>query len=395
MKMLKISSTLGAASIALCGALHAQVYWDINGTSAGATDTGDASGTWDIATTANWNPLADGTDAVTTYTDGDSVVFSAGTNTVTGTITVSGTPTTSSLTIEEGAYTFDGDLELGTAATYTVATGASATFTGVVKTNDNSSFVIDGTSTMNLNGYGKEITKTGSGTLTLVDSYNSDYRVVANEGLTVLARTTTKRLKSVTIGANGTLQLTTSEQLGNLTTNGIFIMDANLTDTIGELKGSGSFQAGDNTSLEITKGGSFSGDITGDLDLTINATNGFTLSDGSSVEFVIAGDGVNNSITGTSVLALDGLFEFDLTDADLTEGNSWLIVDVASLDETFGATFGIVDFTESDGIWTYDSNALLQFSEAAGYLSMVPEPSSYALLAGCFGLALVMFKRRK
>jgi hypothetical protein len=393
MKMLKTPLTVGAA-IVLCSTAHAQVYWDINGTVTGATDGTDASGTWDLATTSNWNTASDGTGTVTTFTDGDAVVFSAGSTTATATITISGSPYTSSLTIEEGDYIFDGNLSLGT--DYTVSSGASATFNDFVTLTENpTSFVIDGDSTMNIVGGGKYITKTGTGTLTLTDSNNSDYGINANEGLTVIARTTTKQLKSVTVGSSGTLQLSSSEQLSYLTVNGTFIMDDNVTDTLNQLSGSGLIQAGENTSLSITsKDSSFSGTITGDLDLNLTVSS-FSLSDGSSMEFVISGDGDSNSITGTSTLSLAGEFTFDLTEADLTEGNSWLIVDVASLDETYSSTFSILDFTESDGIWTYDYNALLQFSEATGYLTVVPEPSTYALLAGCFGMAFVMVRRRQ
>lgn len=398
MNMLKKLSTVSAASIAICGVLHAQVYWDINGTNAGATDSTDASGTWDIATTSNWNTASDGTAAVTTFTDTDSVVFSAGNNVAIATITATGTPTATNLTIEEGTYTFDGNLKLGAAATYTVSSGASATFNDAVSLTDNSDFVIEGTSSMKLSGAGKTFTKTGSGTLTLTDSANSDYAINVNEGLVVINRTATKQLKSIVVGASGTLQLSTSDQLNPLTVNGLFIVDEGVSDSLGQLYGAGSIQAGDNTSLNIDKG-NFSGDISGDLDISISKANGFSFNDGSSVEFVIGANGVSNSITSgdanMSELNLNGELTFDLTGADMTEGNSWLIVDVDGLTVAYGATFSVTDFTESDGIWTYDSNSLLQFSEATGYLTVVPESSTYALLAGCLGLTFVMLRRRK
>lgn len=289
-------------------------------------------------------------------------------------------------------------MKLGNSATYTVSTGASATFNDAVSLTDNADFVIEGTSSMKLSGAGKTFTKTGSGTLTLTDSANSDYAINVNEGSVVINRTATKQLKSIVVGASGTLQLSISDQLNPLTVNGLFIMDTGVSDSLRQLYGTGSIQAGDNTSLNINKG-NFSGDISGDVDISISKTNGFTFNDGSSVEFIIGADGVSNSISSgdanMSELNLNGELTFDLTGADLTEGNSWLIVEVAGLTVSYGATFSVAGFSELDGTWTHDSNALLQFSETTGYLTVVPESSSYALLAGCLGLTFVMLRRRK
>ncbi|MGE9291276.1 MAG: hypothetical protein ACQKBT_09815, partial [Puniceicoccales bacterium] len=217
------------AATAFTSAQGADLYWN-------AGDGSDASGTWDIGTTANWNTASDGTGSASSFTDSDSVIFSATSVANSGTITVSGAPTATDLTIlENGNYTFDGDLGLGTAATYTVSSGATATFNDIVTVNDNSTFNIEGNSTMNLNGRGKTITKTGSGTLTLTDANSSDYAINANEGLIVVARTTTKQLKTVNIGASGTLQLSTSDQLNPLTVDGTFIMDDGISDSLGQL----------------------------------------------------------------------------------------------------------------------------------------------------------------
>lgn len=55
---------------------QADVYWDINGSTPG---TGAApSGAWDL-TTANWSASADGDVATTTWTDGETAIFTAGT----------------------------------------------------------------------------------------------------------------------------------------------------------------------------------------------------------------------------------------------------------------------------------------------------------------------------
>ena len=62
---MKYSITLLATCIVYALGLsraQAQLYWDINGTNAGASDSGDASGTWN-STNLHWNTAADGMSA--------------------------------------------------------------------------------------------------------------------------------------------------------------------------------------------------------------------------------------------------------------------------------------------------------------------------------------------
>src|SRR5688572_23520187 len=103
-----------AAAFAAFGSVQsagaAEVYWDVNGTTAGAsgdgiTPTDMAAGTWDTAT-ANWNPVADGTGTTATWVDNDVPVFSAGTN-ATGAyvIDVTANHSVSGMTFEEGGTT--------------------------------------------------------------------------------------------------------------------------------------------------------------------------------------------------------------------------------------------------------------------------------------------------
>lgn len=132
--------------------------------------------------------------------------------------------------------------------------------------------------------------------------------------------------------------------------------------------------------------------------------NGGTISllDDARLTFYIGANGVNNRITfnttpGGTVL-LNGDFDFDLTGADLTHGNSWNIVDVANLNETFGATFSVIGFTEIADVWTKTSGPYTwTFTEATGLLELavIPEPSAAALaLLGGVGFLLVRSRRR-
>ena len=141
-------------------------------------------------------------------------------------------------------------------------------------------------------------------------------------------------------------------------------------------------------SKTLTLGGTST--YTGDTTITAGA---FELASGGSMSFLIGADGMYNQIldTGATAITLDGLFVFDTAGASDVFGDSWTIV-MSDL-ETYGTNFDVTDFTEgAEGIWT---SGIYQFSELTGDLSVIPEPGTYALLAGCFALASVMIRRRR
>jgi len=94
--------------LTLTPALHAaDLYWDVNNDT---VDSGNAGGTWDTATTANWSTLADGTAVTGTFQDGDAAIFSAGADgTGSWTVNVSGSVQPASITFKEnGTKTLSG-----------------------------------------------------------------------------------------------------------------------------------------------------------------------------------------------------------------------------------------------------------------------------------------------
>ena len=117
-----------------------------------------------------------------------------------------------------------------------------------------------------------------------------------------------------------------------------------------------------------------------------------TFVDDSIMNFIIGANGVNNSISGTGILTLNGDFNFDLTAAGVNLGDSWVVASATS--QTFGSTFTVAGFYDNGGdIWYKTYNAVVyEFSESTGTLSVVPEPATLVLL-GLGSLALL--RRRK
>ena len=102
--------------------------------------------------------------------------------------------------------------------------------------------------------------------------------------------------------------------------------------------------------------------------ITVNGL--ITAAAGSSLKFAIGASGVNNSISGTGTAAFNGEFNIDLSGASSTPGDSWTLVNAATLTESFGATFTIPGFIESNNVWLSETGTYA-FSEATGVLSVV------------------------
>jgi len=103
----------------------ANLYWDIDGTTAGGSGTTAATGTWN-ATNANWSTSLDGNVTTAAWTAGETAVFSAGSD-VTGssTITISGNQTAAGIVVEEGTVSLAGNAVVIGGGTITVNSGAT------------------------------------------------------------------------------------------------------------------------------------------------------------------------------------------------------------------------------------------------------------------------------
>ena len=101
---------------------------------------------------------------------------------------------------------------------------------------------------------------------------------------------------------------------------------------------------------------------------TVN-TGTILLADNAGLKFVIGANGVNNKVTGLGTAIINGDFTVDLTGANLTNGNSWTLVDTST--KVFGSTFTLDGFTESADVHTkVVGNQTWTFTESTGTLTL-------------------------
>jgi hypothetical protein len=384
--------------------MAAQIYWDTNGSISGAG--ANADGTWDD-TTQNWTTSSAGTISTIAYPGNRDVVFAAGNDLIRANVFVSTSQEISGLTFEDGAVTLSGAQLISDSDLIhiSVADGASATLNNIGVFSAN--FDVQGSGTLHVSAItgGSDMIKSGSGTATF---YRLDARLTVAEGAAIFTGANAAKLKNAVVNSGASLILQGEAFDGfkrNLTVDagGVVEFAAGLTQTISQLDGSGSIVGGDGAVIKVggdNKSATFDGRIAGGMDVYSIGSGSFTLSDNSTFEIVVKGNGVSNSLQGDGVNStttqLNGEFIFDLSEADLSVGNSWLIVDVGALDETYGDTFKISNFRESvEGVWVSDANGLLQFSESTGYLAVIPEPSAGTMLFIGLSFLIACVKRRK
>jgi autotransporter-associated beta strand protein len=211
---------------------------------------------------------------------------------------------------------------------------------------------------------------------------------------------------TVASGAIGTLVIGTGVDTGNF--NSTFTGDIAVNNALTIL-------AQSSTGYDLRFNGALSGDgditktgaglwrvsnanntWTGNLDIQ---TGGFELANTGRLNFVLGDSGATNSITGAGSADFSGVFVID--DSAITTDGSWQLVDLTNLDAAFGASFTLRLLTETEtfadlgeGVYQFEN---WTFSSLTGVLttsSTVPEPSTFAALAGLGAIGLVAMRRR-
>ncbi len=137
----------------------------------------------------------------------------------------------------------------------------------------------------------------------------------------------------------------------------------------GVLSGNGSLVKTGSATQTLASSNTYSGNT------TVNAGT-LELAAGAQLKFVIGdSSGVNNRLSGMGMVILNGNFAIDTTaTAALTTG-TWTLVEVDSLTESFGPSFGVVGFTPNgDGVtWSrIELGKRWTFVTSTGVLSLTP-----------------------
>ncbi len=171
-------------------------------------------------------------------------------------------------------------------------------------------------------------------------------------------------------GADYSGNISISNGSGGLTTLA-FLTSANQI-LRGVISGTGSLHQGGSGTLTLTNANTYTGTT------TVNAGT-FVLASGGSLSFVIT-DTTNNKITGAGTANLNGTFNLNTSAVTVTSG-SWTLVNTTT--KSFGATFGLTDFTGPVGnIYTKTTaSQIWTFNKSTGVLAL----SSNAIITS-FGI---------
>jgi hypothetical protein len=168
------------------------------------------------------------------------------------------------------------------------------------------------------------------------------------------------------------------------------------------ISGSGTLYVADNGSGEASRTiyiNSGSNTYDGSISLlgSSDARCRLTFADDSLMNFTIGASGVNNKISGTGTLTLNGDFAIDLSGAGTNIGDSWTLASATA--QTFGDTFTVVGFTAINATeWDKVISPTLtyRFDESTGTLTaVVPEPATVILvLMGLVSLGIFWLRRK-
>ena len=316
----ELGSLLAAALVVIVfassSAFAANLYWDGNGTSAGAGTA--PAGTW--GSSAFWSTSSAGTatTANTLTTTADQLVFSAGSD-ATGsyTITVSGTQNARQLSIEEGTLTFSGGtINLGSASnsSATAVVPGIVLATGAGDATISSNLGINGLQIFNI-GSGRKLTL-NTGTFTRSAGSSLNVQGAGTVTSTMSGLRTADLVNGIvgpwaTFGTGSSMKYATIDGSNNIVglTGTSAATAADVTDTTGTFNydvAGGTSTLATNASVNTLRHTGTSGTISGNLTANglMNANNSGrltligTITIGSTKELVVIAAHNNISFTG-------------------------------------------------------------------------------------------------
>ena len=305
---------------------------------------------------------------------------------------------------ESGVLTVESGATLTTSGDFVVENNSTLTSSGAISVGNGNGMIVrdSGNVTLNSGATLNKITMSENSTATL----NAGSTVTTIQNLSNNAQLTMNNTYSSNLTMNNTSSLTV-----NGTLNGIFGIGSTAMQYIGE----GGTVNGDielNGSDQMTVAGNVNGrfSLNQTSQAIIEATANILSNSGNSwiyntaaVTWNVGADGsvgtLRTNRSETSLDAYDGEWRYDSSAADMVVDLSNYEADGSSI--SLQLVSGIQNesaFASNVTFLRDGSDITSDFSyDGTGTFSgvVVPEPGTYALLAGCFALASVMIRRRR
>jgi len=329
--------------------------------------------------TLGFNANSVGTATVSSGTwanSGNLMVGQTAAGSGTGTLTMNGGLVTVGGTLSQGTF---GTINLNSGGTLQIGVGGTTGVLGVSTLTNNGTLIFNRSDASTYSGIISgtgAVTKQGGGTLTLDGASSYSGATTISGGVLALSGTGSIGTGDLNLGSGGVFDLTAlASGTYSLPSTGDLIGSGTLTGSGHTLAVLGAFQPG-NSPGTVTLDTGFTLDLSGATSTTFEITNPlFTL-------------GTYDLVNGNGSMIFGGVLNLAFGGGSYADGT-----DVLQLFANTGGFSG--DFTSvvSTGL---AAGQFATFNATTGYVSVVPEPSTYAMaLAGLACGGWQMFRRRR